>query len=144
MPENLIATASVWVDASREKVWTALTDPAILKQYMFGSDVTSDWKVGATITYAGEYEGKKYEDHGEILEIVAPERLRSTHFSPLSGQPDVPENYHTLTYMLSDEDGGTRLTLDQDNNGSADEVEHSAANWQQMLDSLKAVVESTP
>jgi uncharacterized protein YndB with AHSA1/START domain len=144
MSENLTATASVWVDASRDKVWTALTDPTIIAQYMFGSDVKSDWKVGDTITYAGEYEGKKYEDHGKILEIVPPERLRSTHFSPLSGQPDVPENYHTLTYSLSDEDGGTRLTLDQDNNRSTEEVDHSAANWQQMLDSLKAVVESTP
>jgi uncharacterized protein YndB with AHSA1/START domain len=134
----------VTIDASRQRVWEALTDPAIIKKYMFGSDVTSDWTVGGTITYAGEYEGKKYEDHGTILEIDPPERLRSTHFSPLSGQPDVPENYHTLTYTLTEADGGTRLTLDQDNNGSDEEARHSAANWQQMLDSLRAVVESTP
>jgi uncharacterized protein YndB with AHSA1/START domain len=142
MSENLLATATVTIDASPDRVWAALTDPAIIRQYMFGSTVTSDWKVGSTITYAGEYEGKEYEDHGEILEIRPDELLRSTHFSPLSGQPDVPENYHTLTYTLEPDANQTRLTLSQDNNGSEAEVEHSTANWQQMLDSMKSVVES--
>jgi uncharacterized protein YndB with AHSA1/START domain len=144
MAKNLIATASVSIDASRDTVWNALTDPEIIARYMFGSRVTSDWTVGSTITYAGEYEGKKYEDHGTILEIKPGELLRSTHFSPLSGKPDVPENYHTITYTLHAQPHGTRLELSQDNNASEAEVEHSAANWQQMLDSLKTVVESTP
>jgi len=143
MPENRVATAIVTVDASPERVWAALTDPAIIRRYMFGSTVTSDWKVGSTITYAGEYEGKKYEDHGEILEIRVPELLRSTHFSPLSGKPDVPENYHTLTYTLRADGDRTRLELSQDNNASAEEAEHSAGNWKQMLEALKSVVEST-
>jgi uncharacterized protein YndB with AHSA1/START domain len=144
MSGNEIATASVTIDASRKRVWNALTDPEIIKQYMFGSDVTSDWKVGSTITYAGEYEGRKYEDHGQILEIRAPELLRSTHFSPLSGQPDLPANYHTLTYTLEKHGDKTHLQLTQDNNSSSAEAEHSASNWKQMLDGLKSVVESTP
>ena len=142
MSKNLLATATVTIHASPEQVWAALTDPAIISRYMFGSTVTSKWEVGSTITYAGEYEGKQYEDHGEILEIRPAELLRSTHFSPLSGQPDIPENYHTLTYTLEPDGDQTRLTLSQDNNGSEAEVEHSAANWQQMLDSMKSVVES--
>ena len=69
MSENLLATATVTIDASPERVWAALTDPAIIGKYMFGSTVTSDWEVGSTITYAGEYEGKSYEDHGDILDV---------------------------------------------------------------------------
>jgi uncharacterized protein YndB with AHSA1/START domain len=144
MSENLLATATVTIDASPDQVWAALTDPAIIRQYMFGSTVTSDWEVGSTITYAGEYEGKEYEDHGEILEIRPPELLRSTHFSPLSGQPDAPENYHTLTYTLRPDGDRTHLELTQDNNSSVEEAAHSTANWQHMLDALKSVVESTP
>ena len=30
-----------------------------------------------------------------------------THFSPLSGEPDAPENYHTLVYELEEDDGKT-------------------------------------
>jgi uncharacterized protein YndB with AHSA1/START domain len=144
MPENWIATANVTIDAGRERVWAALTDPELITQYMFGSTVTSDWMPGSTITYAGEYEGKKYEDHGTILEIRPPELLRSTHFSPLSGKPDVPENYHEIAYTLTAKDGVTEVVLTQDNNASEPEAEHSAANWKQMLEGLKSVVESTP
>lgn len=144
MTRGRVASAQVVVEASRERVWAALTDPDIISRYLFGSTVTSDWMVGSTITYAGEYEGKKYEDHGEILEIRPPELLRSTHFSPLSGQPDIPENYHELTYTLTAVGDDTRLAFRQDNNASEDEVKYSTANWQQMLDSLKSVVESTP
>jgi uncharacterized protein YndB with AHSA1/START domain len=142
--KNSVATASVTVHASRERVWAALTDPEIIRQYMFGSVVTSDWMPGSTITYAGEYEGKKYEDHGTILEVREPELLRSTHFSPLSGKPDVPENYHELTYTLTAQDDDTTVRLTQDNNANATDAEHSAANWTQMLEGLKTVVESTP
>jgi uncharacterized protein YndB with AHSA1/START domain len=144
MSENIIASASVTIDAPPDRVWKALTDPAIIKQYMFGSDVTSDWRVGSSITYAGEYEGKKYEDHGEILDFEPPRLLRSTHFSPLGGQPDIPENYHTLTYTLTEVGAKTEVELTQDNNSSQDEAAHSAANWKQMLEALKSVVESTP
>jgi uncharacterized protein YndB with AHSA1/START domain len=144
MPENRMATASVTIDASRERVWAALTDPDLIKKYMFGSTVTSDWKVGSTITYAGEYEGKRYEDHGTILEIRSPELLRSTHLSPLSGKPDVPENYHEITYTLTAKGGATEVELTQDNNASEAEADHSAENWNQMLIGLKSVVESTP
>ena len=59
MPTNLIATASVSIDAAPDRVWTALTDPDAIRRYMFGSEVTSDWQVGSAITSAGEYEGRQ-------------------------------------------------------------------------------------
>jgi uncharacterized protein YndB with AHSA1/START domain len=142
MTDTRIATAAVTVEAPPSRVWQALTDPAEIRQYMFGSEVTSDFRVGSEIRYAGEFEGKKYEDHGEILEVIPNEILRSTHFSPLGGAPDIPENYHTITYVLRDVDGSTELTLTQDNNGSDEEAAHSSATWQKMLDALKGVVES--
>ena len=96
---------------------------------------------GSRIVWKGEYEGKAYEDKGEIVEVVANKRLKVTHFSPLSGQPDLPENYHNLTYELDDRDGKTHLSLSQDRNGSAEEAEHSQKMWHQMLDGVKEVVE---
>jgi uncharacterized protein YndB with AHSA1/START domain len=108
---------------------------------MFGSRVETDWKPGSRITWKGEYEGKKYEDKGEILEVEQERRLKVTHFSPLSGDEDAPENYHTLVYELNENDGNTRVSLSQDNNPSEEAAEHSRANWEKMLSALKEVVE---
>jgi uncharacterized protein YndB with AHSA1/START domain len=136
-----IATASVTIDASPDEVWHALTDPAMVKQYYFGTDLTTDWQPGSPITWSGEYEGKSYEDHGEILRVEPPRLLRHTHFSPLGGLPDVPENYHTLTYTLTPSGGGTQVTLEQDNNDTPESAEHAAGNWRTMLDGLKGLLE---
>ena len=91
-----VAVAEADIDAPRSKVWRALMDPEQIRKYMFGSRVETDWEPGSRITWTGEYEGKWYEDKGEILEVVPNRRLKVTHFSPLSGEEDAPENYHTL------------------------------------------------
>jgi uncharacterized protein YndB with AHSA1/START domain len=140
---NHVATATVEIDASPARVWTALTDPAEIEKYMFGSHVVTDWRPGSSIVWEGEYEGKRYEDKGEIVEIKPARRLKVTHFSPLSGQEDVPENYHTLTYELEAAGAMTRVALSQDNNPTAEAAEHSKANWEKMLSGLKEVVETS-
>lgn len=138
---DFVATAETEIAAPPEKVWGALTDPKQIEEYMFGSQVETDWKPGSRIVWRGEYEGKQYEDKGEIVEIEPNRRLKVTHFSPLSGQEDIPENYHTLLYELEERDGSTRVSLSQDNNPSAEAAEHSRANWEKMLVGLKQVVE---
>ncbi|HET6685747.1 MAG TPA: SRPBCC domain-containing protein [Jiangellaceae bacterium] len=139
--DDYMATAETEVSASPAQVWKALTDPDQIKKYMFGTDVATDWRQGSPITWKGEYDGKAYEDKGEIVEVVPERRLKVTHFSPLSGQDDVPENYHTLTYEIEALPGKTHLSLSQDNNASAEEAEHSKGNWEMMLAGLKEVVE---
>ena len=136
-----MATAEAEIRAPRSKVWRALTDPDQIEKYMFGSRVETDWKPGSTIVWKGEYEGKSYEDKGEIVTVEPGRLLEVTHFSPLSGQEDKPENYHRVRYELQADGGRTRVRLTQDNSGSAEEAEHSSATWQAMLDGLKKVVE---
>ena len=139
-----IATAETEIDAPADRVWKALTDADEIEKYMFGSRVETDWRPGSSITWKGEHEGNAYEDKGEILEVVPERRLKLTHFSPLSGDEDSPENYHTLTYELEGDDGHTHLSLSQDNNPSPEAAEHSRANWEKMLSGLKATVEASP
>lgn len=138
---GLIATAQTDINASGDRVWQALVDPVQIKQYMFGSQVETDWHPGSAIVWKGEYQGRAYEDHGTVLEVEPARRLTVTHFSPMSGQPDSPENYHTVTYELDSQGDRTHVSLSQDNNGSADEQRHSTENWQMMLESLKKFVE---
>jgi uncharacterized protein YndB with AHSA1/START domain len=136
-----IARAETEIDAPADRVWKALTDADEIEKYMFGSRVDTDWQPGSSITWKGEYEGKAYEDKGEILEVVPERRLKMTHFSPMSGEDDVPANYHTLTYELEGHDGHTHVSLSQDNNSSEEAAEHSRANWEKMLSGLKATIE---
>jgi len=138
-----VATAETDIRAPACRVWRALTDPDEIEKYMFGSQVETDWKPGSRITWKGEYEGKEYEDKGEILEVEPGRRLTLTHFSPTSGEEDVPENYHTLVYELEESDGQTHVSLSQDNNESEEAAEHSRATWDKMLSGLKEVVEAS-
>ncbi len=142
MPRNLIARASITVAASPAKVWAALTTPSIIKKYFFGADIVTDWKVGSPILYRGEWQGRPYEDKGTILRFEPEKLLVSTHWSPLSGVADAPENYHTVTYALTPQGKATQVTLSQDNNASEEERSHSEQNWIAVLEGLKKVVES--
>ena len=141
MDRKLTAKAEINIHAPKSKVWEALTTPRFLKQVFFGADVISDWKVGSPIIYKGEWQGKPYEDKGKILKFEPEKLLVTTHWSPLSGVPDIPENYHTVTYELSGQGGDTRLLLTQDNNASEDEKTHSEQNWKMMLEGIKKMLE---
>ncbi len=136
-----VATASTEIDAPPGNVWAALTEPRLIAAYMFGAQVDTDWQEGNPITWEGEYEGRAYRDRGVIVVVEPGRRLELTHYSPLSGKPDVPENYHALSYELTDLHGRTLVRLSQDNNASPAEAEHSRSNWEQVLSGLKRVVE---
>jgi uncharacterized protein YndB with AHSA1/START domain len=143
MPQNLVAKASTTIDAPKAAVWKALITPAALKQFMFGSDVSSSWREGSPITWKGVWKGRPYEDKGVILVFDPGRRLRYSHFSPLAGKPDVPENYHTVTIDLSEAGRSTNVALTQDRNESEEERSHSEQNWTVMLEALKNYVEAT-
>ncbi len=111
MNEKFIANVSININAPASKVWDALTKPELMKQYLFGTEVTTDWQVGSPITYKGVWEGKPYEDKGKILQVEQGRLLVSTFWSSLAGLPDIPKNYQTVSYELSTEGGKTKLAL---------------------------------
>ena len=113
--KELFVNVSAKVDASTANVWKALTDPALIKEYFFGTNVDTDWRPGSPIFFRGSWEGKAYEDKGAILEAVTEKRLSYTYWSSMSGVPDVPENYKTVTFELSQEGTQTLLKLNQSN-----------------------------
>jgi uncharacterized protein YndB with AHSA1/START domain len=139
--EDIIARVSTTIDAPASKVWEALVTPEIIRQYMFGTTVRSDFRIGSPIMWSGEWQGKRYEDKGEIREFQPHRLLQYSHFSPLTGEKDIPENYHIVTITLVENDGQTNVTLTQDNNPTDKSREHSEKNWRMMLDGLKKTVE---
>ena len=141
MPGNYVATSTITIDAPPDRVWKVITDPQAVKEFMFGADLVTDWTVGGPIAWRGEWEGKTYEDKGTILEVEPGQKLVHTHFSPLGGEEDKPENYHTLTWTLEDKGGRTQLTLSQDNNASEDAAEHSKGMWDMLVADVKKITQ---
>jgi uncharacterized protein YndB with AHSA1/START domain len=141
MKRGLVANASTVINVSIATVWNALVDPQMIRQYMFGANVISDWKEGSSIVWKGEWQGKTYEDKGVILKMVPVRILQYSHFSPLSGLPDAPEYYHTVTVELFGEGSRTIVSLSQDNSPTEQAREHSEKNWEMMLASLKKLLE---
>lgn len=142
MTRGFEAINSVTIDAPRAEVWDALTNPAKVKQYLHGTEMSTDWREGSPIFWRGEWKGKPYEDKGMVLEVKAQRLIKYTHWSPLGGSEDKPENYHTVTYELAGDDGNTTLTLRQDNNPTKEEAEKMAKdNWGPVLQALKETAE---
>jgi uncharacterized protein YndB with AHSA1/START domain len=139
--ENLIATISVMIDAPAERVWNALTDPELIKQYLFGTQTITDWKKGSDIRFKGQWEGKSYEDKGKIININPNKFLHYTYWSSMSQLEDKPENYKNVVFELREENNQTLLKLTQDNNDTEESRKHSEQNWKTVLDGLKKVVE---
>ncbi len=141
MSQNLIAKATININVPTKKVWDALVNPQSIKQYMFGTNVVSDWHEGSPIFWRGEWQGRLYEDKGMILQFKPEQKLQYTHFSPLSGVPDKSENYHTVTVELSANGNQTHVALSQDNSASEEERKEAEKNWVMMLAGLKKFVE---
>ncbi len=142
MSRGFEAIKTVTIHASKRDVWNVLTNPDKVKEYMHGTEMSTDWKEGGPIFWRGEWKGRPYEDKGTVLAVEPQKLLSYTHWSPMGGSEDKPENYHTVTYALSGEDGETTLTLTQDNNPTQEEAEKMAnQNWGPVMDGLKAVAE---
>ena len=136
MSKGLVANATTTIHAPASEVWDALVDPKKIKQYMFGTDVTSDFRPGSAISWKGEFNGKRYEDKGEIKRATPGRLLEYTHASGTK-----PDDVHTVTIELSGNNGTTTVRLTQDNNANEEAKQESEKNWTMMLDGLKKLVE---
>ena len=139
---NLTVSKSILLNANLDKVWKGLITPAIVKDYLYGTDVTSDWKVGSTIVFQGDYAGIKYRDHGVILENVKNEKITYSYWSGFSGVEDKPENYNTIIYSLKAIDANTtEFTWTQTGYATEEGYNHSKNGMDAFLEQMKIVIE---
>lgn len=141
MKSDISVKVSTVINRPISNVWEAFTNPEIIKQYFFGTNTITDWKVGSPIIFRGEWQGKSYEDKGTILRYEQNKILQYKYWSSMSGIDDKPENYVTITYFLSSENGKTTFTISQENIPNEKMKEHSEQNWKKVLNSLKNLLE---
>ena len=123
--------SKILIGASANRVWDAITRPDLVKQWQYGTDLSTDWRKGSSIVFRNEWEGKVFEQKGTILEVEPGCLVKYTLFAPQPGLEDRPENYFVMSYLLEDVDGRTLLTITQEDTRSqsvqepADEAENA-------------------
>lgn len=99
---------SVYVKASPERVWRAITDGVETEQYYYGTRVGSDWKVGSRITY--DYPDGTLAADGEVLDIDPPRRLMMTFHARWDPEVEA-EGPVRMTWELEPQGEATKLTV---------------------------------
>ena len=150
MKAPLVVKNTIAIQAPPAEVWDALVNPAKTKQYMFGCETVSDWKVGSQLLWTGVFDGKELiAVKGEILEIQPGKRLVYTTIDPNSTIDDVSENYLRVTYDLKPENGHTVLNVEQGDYATVEEGErryqeafNGGEGWNPILVEIKKLVEA--
>ena len=141
MKSKIIGHSSVTIKAPASKIWEALTDPAIIKKWFYGTNTKTSWKPGTPISFEGNWEGKSYIDKGTVIDVRPQTLVKYSYWSSLSGIEDKPENYATITYELTSKNDETKLKVTQENIPDEKMKKHSEENWDKVLTKLKDLLE---
>ena len=141
MNKELVVKKEIEINADVSKVWNALINPESIKQYLFGTDALSEWKIGSTIIFRVDSEGNIYENKRLISKLITNKVLQYAFWSLLSGLEDKPENYANITYELMDKGEYTLLSVTQDNIKTKEIFNRTCEIWEVILKGLKEVVE---
>ncbi|MBX4258620.1 SRPBCC domain-containing protein [Clostridium estertheticum] len=143
MSKGLVAKEEIEISADVSKVWDALINPELIKRYLFGTQAISDWKIGSTIIFRGEWEGNAYEDKGLILKLDVNKIFQYAYWTSFSELEDKPENYVNITYELIERDRKTILTITQDKIETEEASDMTSKNWKVVLKGIKEIVEKS-
>jgi uncharacterized protein YndB with AHSA1/START domain len=100
---------NIYIKASPERVWDAITDGDDTVRYYYGTRVASDWAKGSSLTYA--YEDGSIAADGEVLDIE-PGKSVTMSFHPRWSPDIAAEGPVRMTWSIEpSEDGGSKLTV---------------------------------
>ena len=119
-----------------EKVWAALTDPELTRQYWVHANV-SDWKVGSP--WEHRLPGKSPDVVGKVLEADPPRRL-VTSWAPPS-EPDNPDKISRVAIEIEEMGGKVRLTVTH-TDLDAQSLKDVSGGWPAVLSNLKTLLET--
>lgn len=134
--------SKITINAPANRVWDALIKPELVKQWQYGSELLTDWKVGSEIRFRSEWEDKVFEQWGKVLDFSPHNLIKYSLFAPRPGLEDKPENYFIMSYILKEEGDAIQLIIEQDDNrpdtGNRESIEEDENS---VLFALKKLVE---
>ncbi|WP_369373900.1 SRPBCC domain-containing protein [Promicromonospora sp. Populi] len=127
-------TATTHIAEPPQRVWAELTHPGA--RWVLGANIETDYQPGSPITFEGHFFGRVFADKGQVIAVDRPRLLHFTHFAPTSGLQDLPENYHEIRITLEPDDGGTLVTVVQDNIDTDRHAGDAEQHWRDALATL--------
>lgn len=140
--ETIAVERSIWIDGPRERVWRAVTDPALIEQWFSPGTPWehSELAVGGRLFV-------RNSDTGEEMYTQVVEQLDPPHRLAMRTVGEPAEPTFLSTYTLTEERGGTRLTITytayelEPDEGAWAMFEQHAFGFGMMLENVRAVVE---
>jgi len=123
-----------------EKLWKALTDAQVIREYWFGAIVECDWKVGSP--WRKSRDNGNLTDTGEILEIDPPHRLVLRWQG--EWKPEFKaEGASRFTATLAPMDGAVKLTsIHEIERPDSKFIRDLSEGWPLVLSNLKSLLET--
>ena len=136
MSESPRHVYEVYIAATPEQVWRALTDSELTKQYYYGNTVESDWKPGSPLIYRNPDGTTSIE--GEVLEADPPRRLVHTFYFP--GTDESPSR---CTWSIEPRGAASLLILTHDEfDGETSTYRSVEHGWVSVLSGIKTLLET--
>ena len=131
----------IYVKASAEQVWQAITTTDFRRQYFYGSTIESTFEPGSRLVSHGP-RGELWEDD-EVLECDPP-RVLSHTWRSLWAPEAADEPASRVTWTIEPQDGGyTKLTVVHDRlSESPRTAESVSGGWSLIISGLKTVLET--
>ena len=139
MPTNI---STLRINAPIEKVWDTVTKPALVKLWQYGSDLLTSWEPGSDIRFTTAWGDKIFEQWGKVMAYQQNSLVKYSLFAPRPDLEDRPENYFIMSYVLTEENGQTKLEIIQEDKrpGAVQEAPQGEEN--PVLKALKELAET--
>jgi len=132
------AVFEIYIKTTPERLWEAITDPALRAQYSFGVQTRSDWTPGSA--YRASVPGVVDIAEGENLEVDPPRRLVQS-FTALWSDDVKAAGTSRVTWEIEPVGDSCRLTVVHDQLAE-DANEELYGGWPQILSGLKTLLET--
>jgi len=139
MPAQPDHVFQIFIRTTPEKLWQALTDGALSKQYYFNTSVESTWQPGADYRYLNG-DGSTLLS-GEVVEAEPPTRLVTT-FLPVWNEDAAKGPSSKVTYEIVALGPVCKLTLTHEDLEVHHMDEGIREGWAQILSGLKTLLET--
>jgi uncharacterized protein YndB with AHSA1/START domain len=140
MSEPLRQIYEVYIRTTPEKLWQALTDPNMTKQYFYDSAVESDWIAGSPLNRVKDDGSHMLE--GEVIEIDPPRKLVHT-FIVNETNPADQDPPSRVTWEIVPMGPVCKLTLTHEHYaGESETYKGTLTGWNPVLSGLKTLLET--